>query len=174
MVTRKTNRGAPIDFDALMAKQNPSSPALGNMGVNAKGDRLGPRNEVVEPAEARVRRTYAKTETVSNDQVSLKGETRTLAPDTDPAMNDVKTAKTASENVRTSAEPSVTETVKEVLDDASAGFDNKQEHDTESFDEPTLPEGENFDEVQPLGFKEVELPNGDIEMVPYYREEDAP
>ena len=41
MVTRKTNRGAPIDFDALMAQQSPSDPALGNMGVNAKGDKLG-------------------------------------------------------------------------------------------------------------------------------------
>jgi len=26
--------------------------------------------------------------------------------------------------------------------------------------------------LEPLGFKEVELPNGDIDMVPYYKEED--
>jgi hypothetical protein len=174
MVTRKTNRGAPIDFDALMAQQNPSSRALGNMGVNAKGDKLGDKNQIVQSAEDRVRSTYAKTETVSSDKVSLKGESKKLSPDTEPAMNDVKTAKTASENVRTSTEPSVTETVQEVFNDASAGFDNKDEHDTESFDEPTPPDGENFDEQQPLGYKEVELPNGDIEMVPYYREEDAP
>jgi hypothetical protein len=25
---------------------------------------------------------------------------------------------------------------------------------------------------EPLGYREVQLPNGDIEMVPYYREED--
>ena len=31
-----------------------------------------------------------------------------------------------------------------------------------------------FDDNEPLGFKEVEQPNGDIEMVPYYTEEDAP
>lgn len=171
MVTRKTNRGAPIDFDALMAQQSPSDPALGNMGVNAKGDKLGKQNQVIQSSEDRVRRTYAKTETVSNDQVSLKGEQRKLSPDADTPMNDMKTAQTASENVRTSAEPSVTETVQEVYNDANEGFDNN--HDTESFDEPTPPEGESFDEQQPLGYKEVELPNGDIEMVPYYREEDA-
>jgi hypothetical protein len=38
--------------------------------------------------------------------------------------------------------------------------------------DPTPPEGEKFDEAEPLGFKEVLLPNGDIEMVPYYTEED--
>lgn len=160
-----------IDFDALMAQQKPSSPALGNMGVNAKGDKLGKRGEVIQSAEDRVRSTYAKTETVSNEQVSLKGQQPKLNPDSDVPLNDVKTAKTAAENVRTSQEPSVTETVKEVLNDA-VGFDNN--HDTESFDEPTPPGGENFDEQEPLGFKEIELPNGDIEMVPYYREEDAP
>ena len=40
--------------------------------------------------------------------------------------------------------------------------------------EPEAPLGESFDEQEPLGYKEVELPNGDIEMVPYYTKEDAP
>ena len=40
--------------------------------------------------------------------------------------------------------------------------------------EPEAPQGESFDEQQPLGYREVELPNGDIEMVPYYTEDDAP
>ena len=40
--------------------------------------------------------------------------------------------------------------------------------------EPEAPLGESFDEDEPLGYKEVELPNGDIEMVPYYTQEDAP
>jgi len=29
------------------------------------------------------------------------------------------------------------------------------------------------DDLEPLGYKEVELPNGDIQMVPYYNEDDA-
>ena len=29
------------------------------------------------------------------------------------------------------------------------------------------------DNVEPIGFKEVELPNGDIDMVPYYTEDEA-
>ena len=40
--------------------------------------------------------------------------------------------------------------------------------------EPEAPLGESFDEEKPLGYKEVELPNGDIDMVPYYTEEDDP
>lgn len=39
--------------------------------------------------------------------------------------------------------------------------------------EPVAPLSEDFDEnAEPLGYREVELPNGDIEMRPYYREED--
>jgi hypothetical protein len=45
---------------------------------------------------------------------------------------------------------------------------------TQKQPEPEAPKGESFDEQEPLGFKEVQLPNGDIDMVPYYTEEDAP
>ena len=64
----------------------------------------------------------------------------------------LKTAKTAKENVRT----------------------QKVKPDPVKQPEPEAPEGESFDEQEPLGYKEVELPNGDIEMVPYYTKEDAP
>ena len=63
---------------------------------------------------------------------------------------EVKTAKTQKENVRT----------KKVQPDPTP--------------EPEAPQGESFDDQEPIGFKEVELPNGDIEMVPYYTQEDAP
>ena len=45
---------------------------------------------------------------------------------------------------------------------------------TQKQPEPEAPKGESFDEQEPLGFKEVQLPNGDIDMVPYYTEDDAP
>ena len=62
-----------------------------------------------------------------------------------------------------SVQPPVSETIEEVLKD-------KQVADTEV--EPIEPD--EFAAPQPLGYKEVEQPNGDFEMVPYYDEEDAP
>ena len=63
-------------------------------------------------------------------------------------MQEVQTAKTQKENVRT----------------AKAKPDTKKTQEPE----PEAPE-----EQKPLGYKEVELPNGDIDMVPYYTQEEA-
>jgi hypothetical protein len=80
---------------------------------------------------------------------------------------DVKTAKTAAENLRTMQEPSVADTVDEVIADKENLSISDIPPEVNEPDEFDAPEG-----TEPLGFKEVELPNGDIDMVPYYREED--
>ena len=163
MPTKRTNKGQVIDMDAIMA-QNQSSVAVGNMGVNAKGDKLGKDGVVVQSSEDRVRAYYKDNPKSSTSKASLKGKRPTLTPDgqlQDPHM-EVKTSKTQKENVRTQDEPSVSETVQEVFDDAKIAQELPDE--PEEFD---APEG-----VEPIGYKEVELPNGDIEMVPIYREED--
>jgi hypothetical protein len=163
MPTKKTNKGQVIDMDAIMA-QNQSSVAVGNMGVNAKGDKIGKDGVVVQTSEDRVRAYYKDNPKSSTAQASLKGKRPTLTPDgqlQDPHM-EVKTAKTQKENVRMQDEPSVTDTVQEVLDDAKIAQSLPQEPD--EFDVP--------DGAEPIGYKEVELPNGDIEMVPIYRNED--
>ena len=88
------------------------------------------------------------TKIIHKAQASLKGsqpEQESVEPSN--VVEEPKTAKTAKENKRTAIKPDTTP-------------------------EPTPPEGETFDEQEPLGFKEVELPNGDIEMVPYYTEDE--
>ena len=160
MVTRKSNRGQPIDMEALIAA-NKESPAVGNMKVNAAGDEMGPGGEITRPNEDRVRAYYKDNPSSSTSQVSLKGEMPGIKaePDTEMPM-EPKTAKTAKENKRTAPkEPSVVDTVEEVLEDKLEAIEEPKE-----FNEPEAP--------QPLGWKEVEQPNGDIEMVPYYEEDE--
>ena len=143
MVKKTTMRGQVIDFEALQAQQS-ATPSVGNTGTDAAGNERNPQGEITKPAEVRVREYYRDNPQASNDKVSLKGAMPEGAPATKDTA-DVKTAKTQKENVRT---------------------------ETKLKPDPTPPEGEKFDEAEPLGFKEILLPNGDIEMVPYYTEED--
>ncbi len=148
MVQRRTNKGQIIDLDKIFASQS-SRPTVGNMKTNANGDVIDNNAEVVQPAEERVREYYKDHPTSSLDQQSIKG----TMPNTGGSVNDpggveVKTAKTQKENIRT----------------------QKVQPDPE----PEAPKGESFEEQEPLGYKEYELPNGDIEMVPYYTQEEAP
>jgi len=152
MVQRRTNKGQIIDFESLMAQQK-ETPAMGNMKVDADGNVLGPNGEIIEKRENRVRAYYQDNPMSSTDKKSLKGEEPEVAGSVDKTTTaEVKTAQTAKENVRT----------------------QKVQPDPEpvSKPEPEAPLGESFDEEEPLGYKEIELPNGDIEMVPYYKEED--
>lgn len=151
MVTRRTNKGQVIDLDSIMAQQKETT-AMGNMGVDAEGNVLGPNGEIIEPRDQRVRAYYKDNPQSSTAQQSLKGPTPEVSGKLKPdaVTPEVKTAKTQKENVRT----------------------QKVQPDTTP--EPEAPQGESFDEQKPLGFKEVEQPNGDIEMVPYYTQEDAP
>jgi hypothetical protein len=152
MVQRKTNKGQVIDMDALIASQG-DRPAVGNAGTDAHGNVLGPDGSVQTPAEERVRAYYEDNPMASTAQQSIKGNTPQVEFTQEDNLQEVKTSKTAKENVRTSKVQPDTQTKKEP--------------------EPATPEEESFDDQEPLGFKEVELPNGDIEMVPYYTEEEA-
>ena len=151
MAIRRTNKGVSIDMDALISASNAQTPAVGNMGVNAKGDLLGQGGQVVKRNEDRVREYYRKNPRSSTANKSLKGDIASkLTPDenTAPPVQQPKTAKTSKENVRTKKEtaPKPQPVV-----------------EPEEFDAPDL---------EPLGYKEVEQPNGDIEMVPYYKTDD--
>jgi hypothetical protein len=143
MTIKRSNRGVSIDFDALMAKAGDST-AVGNMRVNAQGDVLGKGGEIVQRNEDRVR-AYYKNNPRSSTASSLKGGTPTqkLQPDAAPPLAP-KTVATAKENIRT-AKPAPSPVV-----------------EPEEFDAP----------AEPVGYREVELPNGDIEMVPVYKSED--
>ena len=158
MVQKRTRNGQLIDFDAMLAAGQKER-AIGNMDVNAKGD-VVKAGEVVKSNEDRVREYYETVEEVAQEKVSLKGKMPDLSGEVGkgaPAP-EVKTADTQKENIRT----------QEAQEKAKA----KLQPDPKP--EPEAPLGESFDEDEPLGYKEVELPNGDIEMVPYYTQEDAP
>ena len=158
MVQKRTRNGQLIDFDAMLAAGQKER-AIGNMDVNAKGD-VVKAGEVVKTNEDRVREYYETVEEVAQEQVSLKGKMPDLSGEVGkgaPAP-EVKTADTQKENIRT----------QEAQEKAKA----KLQPDPEP--EPEAPLGESFDEDEPLGYNEVELPNGVIEMVPYYTPDDAP
>lgn len=150
MVNYRSNKGVIIDFAQLLAEQG-DTPAVGNMKVDAKGNVRDSKGNIVKTAETRVREYYRDNPTASKDSASIKGApvnaSGSLQPDS--ATPEVKTAKTAAENVRT----------------------QKQRPAPAPQPEPVV-EPDEFDAPQePVGYKEVQLPNGDIEMVPIYKKE---
>lgn len=150
MTQRRTNRGQVIDFELLQTQQG-SRPAVGNMGTDGKGNVLGPGGEIVATNEQRVRKYLKDNPAVSNEQVSLKASEKNAPVEAGPEVVETKTAKTAAENVRTKVQPDP-EPLPEEPDE---------------FGEP-----DEVEPLEPLGYNEVQLPNGDIDMVPYYNEED--
>ena len=138
MATRRTNRGQTIDLDALF-NANKNVPAVGNMKVNANGDVIDSSGNVVKKREDRVREYYRDNPKSSTSGVSLKGDMPSLKPDSDQ-----KITKQQIDNKKQSME-------REVIEEISQ---------PEEFDAPT--------EQEPIGYKEVHLPSGDIEMVPIY------
>lgn len=159
MAIRRSNKGVTVDMDALIAASSSRSRAVGNMGVNAKGDVVGAGGEIVKKNEDRVRQYYKNNPKSSTAKASLKGEApsaKQLTPDVDPGDMAPKTAKTAKAEVTAEA---VRQREQDIRDELQQPVSEPDE-----FDAP--------DGIEPLGYKEVELPNGDIEMVPYYKEED--
>jgi hypothetical protein len=149
MTIKKSNRGVNIDLDALVKSADVQKRALGNMGVNARGDKLGQGGEIVQQSDERVREYHKNNPKRTTTGASLK--TRPARPDPEPDLNqDVppKPEMPANEPVKEGQVPKKTRKKKVVEPDEFAP------------------------EQEPLGYKEVELPNGDIEMVPYYRESD--
>ena len=146
MVNYRSNKGVIIDFAQLLAEQG-DTPAVGNMRVDAKGNVRDSKGNIIKTAETRVREYYRDNPTASNDTSSIKGapvqSSGSLKPDS--ATPEVKTAKTAAENVRTQKPAQKPEPVVE----------------PDEFDAPQ----------EPIGYREVQLPNGDIEMVPVYNKE---
>ena len=60
----KSAMGKSIDMGSLLL-QNEKVRAVGNMNVNARGDRLDSNNKIVEPKNQQVQRRYNKQTNVS-------------------------------------------------------------------------------------------------------------
>ena len=61
----KSAMGKPVDMGSLLL-QNERVRAVGNMNVNARGDRLDSNNQVVEPKNQQVQRRYNRQTNVSS------------------------------------------------------------------------------------------------------------
>ncbi len=143
---KRTSKGRIINMDDVIAAA-PHATAVGNMRVNAQGDTLGSGGEVLQTREQRTRAYYKDHPQASNKKVSLKGDMA------EPFEQD----QTSFAGLKP--------------DTADTGFENVRTADTD-IQEPEAPEPEEFDSPEPTGFREVELDNGDIEMQPYWDDQE--
>jgi len=169
---RRTSKGRIINLDDLIAS-SPHTTAVGNMRVNAQGDELGKGGEVTKTREQRTRAYYKDHPQSSNRKVSLKGDMHDgFTPEaTDFAGLKPDTANTGYENVRT-------EEIDDFDDPANFVESEPEAPEPDEFDDVEMPPAENMlDEHgqyirEPDGYREVEQENGDIEMQPYWNDED--
>ena len=71
MSKHTTYRGSTMDMDSLR-RDNEKTPALGNMGVNARGDKLGRGNTVAKTADQLARENHRVQSAIVH--TGLKGE----------------------------------------------------------------------------------------------------
>jgi len=60
MATHRTAMGKTVDMSAILAK-NEKTRAVGNMGVNARGDTIDALGRIIKPVTAKVNEAYGKT-----------------------------------------------------------------------------------------------------------------
>jgi len=60
MATHRTAMGKTVDMSAILAK-NEKTRAVGNMGVNARGDTIDAYGRIIKPVTAKVNEAYGKT-----------------------------------------------------------------------------------------------------------------
>ena len=155
-----TSKGVVIDMESVIAAQG-DTVAIGNMRVNAKGDLLGPGGKVIKTADERAREHYKNTDSSVDEAVSVKStQPITSDPDIAPGGLEPKTAKTAKAEQKIKPDPEPVEV--------------KQQEEIEPEVAVKTAIAKNKAQAQskePIGFKEVELPNGDIEMVPIFEDD---
>ena len=169
---RRTAKGRIINIDDVIAA-SPHTTSVGNMKVNAQGDKLGPGGEIRETREKRTRSYYKDHPQSSNRKVSLKGEMQEAFSQGHSDFNDMapKTGKTHKENVRTSAK---TTQDKKTKPEADTQIPEPEEFNhtemPENYDNITTPPlDENGDyTIEPDGYEEIELENGEIVVKPYW------
>lgn len=91
MSRHTTYRGLTIDMDT-MRRENEKTVALGNMGVNAKGDKLGKNGTIAKTADQLARENHRVQTAVIN--TGLKGD-MPAAPESPVAQKPTATAAPA-------------------------------------------------------------------------------
>jgi len=93
-MVHRTMRGRPIDMDKLIS-QHELMPAIGNMKVNARGDKLGAGGEIVKKREEIVAEYYQ-----NNPKARVDVKQPETAPTVEPVA--IKPASTAPKKVSAS------------------------------------------------------------------------
>lgn len=96
----RTAQGKTVDLGSLIL-QNETVRAVGNMGVNARGDRVDSQNRAIDSRNQRVGRQYARQTTNVSDQRKVKTRRDEMVED--------ETVAEAPEQTTVSAEPQVQE-----------------------------------------------------------------
>ena len=71
MTAKKTNRGQSVDMSGL-ALQNETSVAVGNMKVNARGDRIDDKGQIVQTKTEQAQAYYQNNPKAAVKTVSIK------------------------------------------------------------------------------------------------------
>ena len=108
MVQRRTNKGQFVDMDALSVK-NENEIAVGNMKVNARGDKLGRNGEVVQKREEATREYYQNNPKAVVKSVSIKD-----AVDNTPVKDHSDISTPTAKPTTTKSTASKTKKIKEV------------------------------------------------------------
>lgn len=78
----RSAQGKMVDIGALIL-QNEKTRAVGNMNVNARGDRLDSANRVIDPKNKQVQRQYQRQTNVSGDIPVQDGEQQVYGQQSD-------------------------------------------------------------------------------------------
>lgn len=76
----RTAQGKTVDLGSLIL-QNETVRAVGNMGINARGDRVDSQNRPIDGRNQRVGRQYARQTTNVSDQRKVKSRRQELVAD---------------------------------------------------------------------------------------------
>ena len=104
----RTAQGKTVDLGSLIL-QNETVRAVGNMGVNARGDRVDGQNRSIDSRNQRVGRQYARQTTNVSDQRKIKSRQDEIRADevvADTVIQDQPATQPVAEPVLESAPPS--------------------------------------------------------------------
>jgi len=162
-----TSKGKVIDMESIIAQQG-DAPAIGNMSVNGKGDLIGPGGQIIKTADQRARDHYKNANGSESGQVSIKNAQPSFSGvNAEPSdlSPEVKTAATGKSEAKVQPDPVVK---KEPVEPIKM----QEEKDVEELTKTQVAKSKaQAQSKEPIGYKEVELPNGDIEMVPLFEDD---
>ena len=100
----RSSQGKSVDLGALLL-QNETVRAVGNMGVNARGDRINSANRVVDSKVKQVTRQYNKQIGPQDDIPQATADSKKIVKKTPVAPDPIKLQKTKTEETKKVTKP---------------------------------------------------------------------